>query len=967
KSDDEHKLAGNYHPEDEDILRVPIALAVVKLLQQLPSEILEKNLSGLFLKMCDLLKTRTESIREITRDTLVKMMESLGPKYFRCLLTEMNGVMRRGYQVHVMTFSINAILLKLACKMGPGDLDSCAIDLTQICMNELFSDVAEEKEVVKITKKLKEAKSVKSYSIFKILSEFISEKYLLEIMKPLKAELSRQRSHKNLKKISECLKNIALGLSKNQSIEDKRLFVFIHAVINESIPGLNKKRHEEIKKAVKYERPDIFLIPKDPGRSGPPAKINKRTSEHVFIEFGFTTFQFYLKRESFDKNSKEILEMLDPFVALLSDCLSSNHIKVITLALQCLKPLYKYSLPSFKVVTKQIVNSLFLIVNKYAAVGMAQGENFDMIVICFKVLTALVKDTTYHAFTAEQLKSLLSYVEQDIYDYLRSATAFNLLKAILSKKLHVPELKGIMCKVAEMSITSEQEHVRSQSRQACLQYMLDYPLGKELEKSISFFVAQLEYQLEHGRVSALEMINSMLNSFPENVLKKYSALYLVPLSARLVNDVPGCRKMAAQCIKTLLTKVEHDGRSSLFSLSLKRLGAQLCGIFAEIEGEQFENHLHEILPVITELIITTKSVEVKGQADERSTDHFLYQVLNSLTKMLISCPVFKKKEFTDNLNVLFGELQGLILYPHVWVRFATSQLFDLLLSSYAIEDVVKAINKKKKNNSLYLNGRQKLRDLSADFTTQLQSPTQGKTGGEIVEVTLDWMIRKLCREAKKEVADNPTFYQRRKCVFMFMAAFAHVMDKETLMPLLNAMLIPLCREITDGSKTANEDLKKCAQEALDLIKTVVGVEDFSSSYAAVQTFLLRKKVKRKQEKATEAVTNPQRYAQKRIKKQLSKKESKEAKNHATERMPWALFLRENCKASLSLKGGSMKSVWFGDVFMVKRITGSFECQLSCSVFAQKSSDLGECSVILHEIHLPGNIAARQSPIVCLTT
>lgn len=46
--------------------------------------------------------------------------------------------------------------------------------------------------------------------------------------------------------------------------------------------------------------------------------------------------------------------------------------------------------------------------------------------------------------------------------------------------------------------------------------------------------------------------------FLQNILQKHSALFLVPLAARLVNDEsPGCRKMAAQCIKKLLTKVNH--------------------------------------------------------------------------------------------------------------------------------------------------------------------------------------------------------------------------------------------------------------------------------------------------------------------------------------------------------------------------------------------------------------------------
>ena len=48
-----------------------------------------------------------------------------------------------------------------------------------------------------------------------------------------------------------------------------------------------------------------------------------------------------------------------------------------------------------------------------------------------------------------------------------------------------------------------------------------------------------------------------------------------------------------------------------------------------------------------------------------------------------------------------------------------------------------------------------------------------------------------------------------------------------------------------------EDLKKDAQEALDIIKTVVGVEDFSNHYALVQSALTKKKIKRKREKAQE--------------------------------------------------------------------------------------------------------------------
>lgn len=45
-------------------------------------------------------------------------------------------------------------------------------------------------------------------------------------------------------------------------------------------------RNKASSKDLKYERPDSYLIPKEPGRSGPPAKISERTNIHILVEFG---------------------------------------------------------------------------------------------------------------------------------------------------------------------------------------------------------------------------------------------------------------------------------------------------------------------------------------------------------------------------------------------------------------------------------------------------------------------------------------------------------------------------------------------------------------------------------------------------------------------------------------------------------------------------------------------------------
>ena len=46
-------------------------------------------------------------------------------------------------------------------------------------------------------------------------------------------------------------------------------------------------------------------------------------------------------------------------------------------------------------------------------------------------MTVLVRDIKYHSISTEQLQVLLGYVEQDVHDYTRQATAFSLLKVRL--------------------------------------------------------------------------------------------------------------------------------------------------------------------------------------------------------------------------------------------------------------------------------------------------------------------------------------------------------------------------------------------------------------------------------------------------------------------------------------------------------------------------------------------------------
>lgn len=126
----------------------------------------------------------------------------------------------------------------------------------------------------------------------------------------------------------------------------------------------------------------------------------------------------------------------------------------------------------------------------------------------------LIRDVKCFNADKERLKVLLLYAEQDLHDPDRQATAFGLLRAIIARRLSSPELHATMEKVSELSVISELDHVRVQARLVCLQYVLEYPLGKKLNRFVAFYISQLSYELQSGRESALEMIQNFVNSFP---------------------------------------------------------------------------------------------------------------------------------------------------------------------------------------------------------------------------------------------------------------------------------------------------------------------------------------------------------------------------------------------------------------------------------------------------------------------
>lgn len=380
--------------------------------------------------------------------------------------------------------------------------------------------------------------------------------------------------------------------------------------------------------------------------------------------------------------------------------------------------------------------------------------------------------------------------------------------------------------------------------------------------------------------------------------------------------------MAADCLKSMLTRLSKPDRDPLFDIitvwlkdkqiTHRRLAAQLCGILVTVEKTQFESRIPTLMPLIKlQFGLTDETTEHKPgkfvllkpeQSDEDLEkellkDHHLFQVLQMLEKLCASCPAFLKQD----VESIAAHAQTLLAHAHEWVRLAAAEFLGFVLAATDIKRLSQLLTLHKSDASgyLYSNPAENIRTLTLDLCAQLQpNLTNAALAEQAIknlifvarvlqslpvqpteqqkQIDLPWLVRRMRKTVNTEVVIAPTSTSVRTQVFKWIAGVATVLDSDKLKAVLHHLLAPLAREMIT-TEEGNAELRQLAKEVASLLKKRVGLEVYSSVLAKVQQQLSVRRAERRRGKRQLAVTDPEVYAQKKIKRHEKKKEVKKRK------------------------------------------------------------------------------------------
>ena len=375
-------------------------------------------------------------------------------------------------------------------------------------------------------------------------------------------------------------------------------------------------------------------------------------------------------------------------------------------------------------------------------------------------------------------------------------------------------------------------------------------MGKSrLENHLKQVILNIKYEFEDGRLSALDLINAVINKLPLPLLEEYTQLLFLPLVLQLVNDdSKSCRERVGECITVLLSRLSITVLNSLYEYSLRwssddsaeklqRTSVQLFGLFIDAR-QDFMKKNSKIEKLVDYL---SRQMEAKiGSIDHTDVleardweiTYFCLQTVEKLGK-------FQPRFLWKNSD-LWVSIIKCLAHPHPWVKLISSRIIFAQFSTFDVKRFKKIDDNS--SSSIILKNPGSLFEITRNLCFELNSEEEHQSE-EITNMAiknLSWVIKvmhlypNLCykdeevseldaiasegsEEEKEDIIMNQKRtepvtwlitrlsniakkrgFKRREAIFKCFAAFATLCDKSIINDHLELMLEPLNRVIMEA-------------------------------------------------------------------------------------------------------------------------------------------------------------------------
>lgn len=663
------------HDKDESTvsLRVPVAISTVKLLKLLPPELLKERLSAVLTDVCNILRSRSQESRDLTRKTLVEICTLIGPRYFGFVLKELRSSLARGYQLHVLSFTVHAILVAMSSSFQSGDLNYCIPQIVLVVMDDIFGVTGLEKDAEEYISKMKEVKSSKSYDSMELISKTATVEEFVHLIRPLQNLLDLKVDLKMVKKVDELLRRIGAGLLCNEATQDRQFLVFCHEVFTES--SQNATNQNEKGPGVD-SRTKRFLV-----TSKGANKLGNRGSTSSY-RYKLARFSLEVLRSVLHKH--EVLRTpsnISGFIPIIGNTLMQSHEEVTISALRLLTTIIRVPL-------QEIDDNANMYITECVKIFKSSvSAHSELAQAALKLVSAILRERKTIEIKERDLAYLVKRLIPDLEEPDRQGVIFNFIKALLTRKVIITEVYQLLDAVAAIMVTNQNRGARDLARGVYFQFLMEYPQGKDrFSKQLDFLSRNLCFKHQEGRQSVMEVIHLLFAKVGDNMIQDVLDNFMVPLVMVMVNDESAaCREMAGTLLKTLIERANPPKRQSFLTVLrtwlgqwdnplLPRVALQLYTMYLDIHVSSVEKEVPLLHAHIAQIL--KKSLIDTADADWE----LIYFALETFAK---TSQIYSQPAFAASADPLWASVCQCLWFPHTWVKLSAAKLLEIYFADYA--------------------------------------------------------------------------------------------------------------------------------------------------------------------------------------------------------------------------------------------------------------------------------------------